>query len=317
MRELRVTLSQMRLTDLAVGTDGRNRTLLSPFASKTSRNQPSTSKFIFGPSCWLRSLIRPGVEQSLAYIDWSGQEYGIAAKLSADPMMMQDYQSGDPYLAFGKRIGFVPQDAIKHTHAREREMLKVACGLGAMYGAGPDTLASTLSVPRWQAQEWLRQHRELYATYWNWSEAVLNTAMLTNHLHTVFGWTLHVGPHTSPRTFRNFPMQANGAELMRLACCLATERDVLVCCPVHDALLIEAPTVEIDEAVATTQAAMNEASSIVLDGFVLRTDVKRVQYPDRYGDKRGEKMWARIIDLLAEAPGQRTSAPFGCAPVPL
>src|SRR5262249_62125589 len=50
IRELRHTLSQMRLNDLAVGADGRNRCLLSAFASKTGRDQPSNSKFIFGPS---------------------------------------------------------------------------------------------------------------------------------------------------------------------------------------------------------------------------------------------------------------------------
>ena len=60
LRELRHSLGEMRLfSDLAVGTDGRNRCLLSPFQSITGRNQPSNARFIFGPSCWLRSLIQP------------------------------------------------------------------------------------------------------------------------------------------------------------------------------------------------------------------------------------------------------------------
>ena len=59
LRELRTSLSKMRLKELAVGSDGRNRCILSAFRAKTSRNQPSTSKFIFGPSAWLRGLIRP------------------------------------------------------------------------------------------------------------------------------------------------------------------------------------------------------------------------------------------------------------------
>ena len=57
LRELRSSLSEMRLADLAVGRDdGRNRTLLSPFRARSGRNQPSNSKFIFGPSVWLRGL---------------------------------------------------------------------------------------------------------------------------------------------------------------------------------------------------------------------------------------------------------------------
>ena len=39
LRELRYSLSALRLNSLAVGTDNRNRTLLSPFGSKTGRNQ--------------------------------------------------------------------------------------------------------------------------------------------------------------------------------------------------------------------------------------------------------------------------------------
>ena len=46
LRELRHALSQMRLSELQVGADGRNRCLLSAFRAKTSRNQPSNKKFI-------------------------------------------------------------------------------------------------------------------------------------------------------------------------------------------------------------------------------------------------------------------------------
>jgi hypothetical protein len=44
------------------------------------------------------------------------------------------------------------------------------------------------------------------------------------------------------------------AEMLRIACCLATERGVSVCAPVHDALVIEAPVDQIDDAVTTTRA---------------------------------------------------------------
>ena len=59
LRELRHALSDLRLNDLSVGDDGRNRTPLWAFGSKTGRNQPSNSKYIFGPSVWLRGLIKP------------------------------------------------------------------------------------------------------------------------------------------------------------------------------------------------------------------------------------------------------------------
>ena len=59
LHELRHTLGEMRLEKLAV-SDGRNRTLLSPFSTLTGRNAPSNTEFIFGPATWIRSLIKPG-----------------------------------------------------------------------------------------------------------------------------------------------------------------------------------------------------------------------------------------------------------------
>jgi len=89
LRELRHALGELRLEDLAVGSDGRNRCLLSPFRARTGRNQPSNSKFIFGPATWLRSLIRPDPGMALAYVDFSSQEMGIAAALSGDPALLE------------------------------------------------------------------------------------------------------------------------------------------------------------------------------------------------------------------------------------
>ena len=59
LRELRSSLAELRLNDLAVGHDGRNRCLLWPFGARSSRNTPSATKFIFGSSVWLRGLVKP------------------------------------------------------------------------------------------------------------------------------------------------------------------------------------------------------------------------------------------------------------------
>ena len=124
LRELRHTLSQMRLSELAVGSDDRNRCLLSPFRARSGRNAPSNSKFIFGPSVWLRQLIRPVAGSALAYVDYSQQEFGIAAALSGDRRMQAAYSSGDPYLAFAKQTGAVLSDATKATHGSIRDLVQ-------------------------------------------------------------------------------------------------------------------------------------------------------------------------------------------------
>jgi hypothetical protein len=95
-------------------------------------------------------------------------------------------------------------------------------------------------------------------------------------------------------------MQANGAEMLRLACCLATESGITVCAPVHDALLVMAPIERIGEVVAATQKAMADASKIVLDGFELRSEAKIFAHPDRFTDPRGASMWAKVWEVIEE-----------------
>ncbi len=307
IRELRVSLSQMRLADLAVGSDGRNRCLMSAFRSKTGRNQPSNSKSIFGPSAWIRGLIQPGPGNGVAYIDWSQQEFGIAAALSGDSAMLRAYESGDPYLAFAKQAGAAPHDATKATHGSVREQYK-ACVLAVQYGMGAESLALRIGRPVAAARELLRKHRRTYARFWIWSEAAVDHAMLRGSLHTVFGWTVHTGPNVNARSLANFPMQANGAEMLRLACIHTTEAGIRVCLPVHDALLIEAPLDKLDDTVCQTQELMAQASADVLDGFELRTDAEVVSHPDRYMDGRGIRMWDTIQRILRDLCGPMGTA---------
>lgn len=301
LHELRHALSELKLEDLQVGSDGRNRTMLRPFASRSGRNQPSNTKFIFGPSVWLRSLIKPSPGRSVAYIDWSQQELGIAAALSRDPAMAQAYASGDPYLEFARMAGAVPPSATKHTHSHERALFK-QCMLATQYGQREHGLAMKLNKPVAQARNLLRQHAETFSTFWRWSQQQVDTGMLTGSLQTVFGWKIHTVGGDNPRSLANFPMQANGAEMMRLACSMTTEAGITVCCPVHDAILIEADTANIERDVARTQEIMREAARIVLDGFTLQSDAKVVSWPDRYVDEeRGRVMWNKVLHLTTEA----------------
>src|SRR5262249_32533419 len=152
-----------------------------------------------------------------------------------------------------------------------------------------------------RARELLQLHRETYRVFWAWSDQMLDYAMLTGSIHTVFGWRVQVPADANSRSLRNFPMQANGAEMLRLACCLATERGVDVCAPVHDAVLITAPLDRLDQDIATMLDAMREASRIVLGGFELGTDSAVVRYPDRYMDERGNAMWGTVMELLDKA----------------
>ena len=60
-------------------------------------------------------------------------------------------------------------------------------------------------------------------------------------------------------------MQATGADILRIACILATRHGIKLLAPVHDAVLIEAPIERIEADVALMQEIMRRASRIVLN----------------------------------------------------
>ena len=309
LRELRTSLGQMRLfSELAIGPDGRNRTSIAPFRARTGRNQPSNAKFIFGPSRWLRSLIRPEPGMAVAYLDFISQEIAVGAALSGDAAMLEAYSSGDFYLSFAKQAGAVPADATKATHGEARSLFKAAA-LAVMYGMGPESLAQKIGKPTATAADLLTLHRRTYPAFWKWSQAAVDRATLMGRIQTVFGWPLRIGPSTdplrpaaNPRALSNFPVQGNAAEMLRLACCLLTERGVGLCAPVHDAVMVEGPADQIEDVVAQTRAAMAEASRVVLRGFEIGADAKIVRWPDRYVDDAGAGFWETVMRLAGPAP---------------
>jgi DNA polymerase I len=259
----------------------------------------SNSKFIFGPATWMRFLIKPPEDFGLAYIDFASQEIGIAAALSGDELMARGYAEGDPYIAFAKAAKLVPQEATKHTPKPIRDRCKSVV-LGVNYGMGPEALASQAGITPAEAKELLRLHKDTYRTFWRWSENIVSSAMLTGEMKTVFGWRRSVGREPNPRSLMNFPMQAGGAEMMRIAAIAATEAGIQVCAPVHDAFLIAAPLDRLDADVAKMRDVMSKAGRAVTGGLDIRTDAEVVRFPDRYMDERGKAMWEKVVGLLGK-----------------
>jgi hypothetical protein len=98
-------------------------------------------------------------------------------------------------------------------------------------------------------------------------------------------------------------MLATGAEMMRIAACLATERGLHICCPVHDAFLLIAPLDRLEADARALHAAMAEASRIVLGGFELRSDVHYTRWPERFRDEGDPAVcatWDMVMALLDE-----------------
>ena len=266
---------------------------------------------------------------AVAYIDYSSMEFLLAASLSDKHCgsvnnMLDMYNSGDPYLAFAQRVGAIPHDIttamIKRpeehvTHNLTLEQLEhygfirdkyKQMLLATQYHISSEALAGRLGVSVLEAHEMLSQHYDLFAQYWAWSDDWVQHALQSGLMQTALGWTCRTGiTEFNDRSMCNWPIQAAGADILRIACIMAVRHGIKLLAPVHDAVLIEAPIDRIEADVALMQEIMRRASRIVLNvdasgTHELRTDYKIVRYPDRYSDKRGAKIFADVVDLLEQ-----------------
>jgi hypothetical protein len=140
LRELKHALSDMRLNDLAVGRDNRNRAYLAPFGTRSGRNAPSSSRFVFGSSVWLRGLIKAPPGHAITIFDWSQQEFAIAAVHSKDRAMIAASESGDCYFAFGQQAGAIPADADPEDKAFRA--IRGICGYRSVGMQAPPSMAA-------------------------------------------------------------------------------------------------------------------------------------------------------------------------------
>jgi hypothetical protein len=303
LRELRYSLSKLRLNDLQVGSDGRNRTLLGAYGTKTGRNAPSNSRYVFGPAKWLRFLIAPPPGQVLIHRDYCQQEVRIAAIISGDKELLAACESGDVYLGIATQLGFVSESMSAAELKAVRTLFKTVV-LGIQYGLGAWSLAIRTGISLYEASEILARLRARFRVFEDWTRRVADRAGLDLEITTPLGWVMQCPPHINPRTVRNFPIQSTGAEILHVACVLAERRGFRLVAPVHDALLAEAAASEATDVSAALDRVMREAAAVVLRGYELPTDVQMVEAGRRYFDERGEAMWNTVNKLVARREEQ-------------
>jgi len=303
LRELRYSISKLRLNDLQVGSDGRNRTLLGAYGTKTARNAPSNSKFVFGPAKWIRFLITPPPGSVLIHRDYCQQEVRIAAVLSGDTALLEACESGDVYLGIASQLGFVSASMSPAELKAVRTLFKTVV-LGIQYGLGSFSLAVRAGISLYEASEILARVRARFRAFESYTQRVADHAGLQLEIATPLGWIMQCPPSINPRTVRNFPIRSTGSEILHVACVLAERRGISIVAPVHDAVMVEAPAEQATDVSAALDRVMRDAAVVVLRGYELPTDVKMVAAGRRYFDERGEAMWNTVNKLIIKREEQ-------------
>jgi DNA polymerase I len=259
----------------------------------------------------MRSFMKPPPGMAFAQIDVGAEEIGIAAALSRDPLLMADYRSGDPYRQFAAAaLGILDPTE------QQRQVYKAAV-LGRIYGLGASSLARNLGISKAQAEQIVEQMAARYPVLTAWLARVTTKAAHCVPIICALGWSLTAtGQPGEERTFLNFPMQANGAELMRLVITRAGAAGLRLIGCAHDSFMIEDTIDRIEDSVTQMQEIMRQASRDLFGDFELRADCKLdrdiVRYPDRFVDKReredGMRHWNRLLELIAEEEDEQSAS---------
>jgi DNA polymerase-1 len=300
LHALRDSLGVIVRAKLPIGRDGRNRPSLFPFCTATGRN--AHSKSLFNTHASMRSLMVYDHDVMGVYFDWRTQEVGVAAALSGDQALMDAYRNGDVYHALALACGLTNDPDPKSWKANYPEMRQrmKALQLGINYGMGVPSLAKGLDRHPFVASTIIERHRETYPRFWEWRDDLAQAAMLKRKMETVFGWPLYLSSSPNKKALYNFPMQGNGAEMLRLAAWRMCEADTVPNMLIHDGVLIEARN---EDEITQTIDIMKAAGRDVCGGFEIGVDIdQRLERGARYRDKRpvAKKMWATVMGTLQE-----------------
>ncbi len=234
--------SEKKFSDF-VGADGRVRPYFNIYGAQSSRSQPGSVGFIPLKSHWMRNFIEPQGNMAIVELDYSSQEFLIAAIVAEDKAMIEAYQSGDVYLAFAKTAGLVPPDATKSSHKKTRDLCK-SFVLGISYEMGAPSLAAKMSadtgevVTETKAQEYIDLFRSVYSDYAYFKKYTCENYECGSSIELMDGWIMW-GDNDNRRSVLNMPIQGTGAVIMREAVKLCHERGINIIFTHHDALFAE------------------------------------------------------------------------------
>ena len=174
--------------------------------------------------------------------------------------------------------------------ARTRDQLRHGRAIAGQGFEQPPLIASNI----------IEKHRRVYPRFWQWRDDMVNTAMIRRGNEVTIDWPVRISTSPNKRTLLNFPMQSDGAEMLRLAAWRMCEASIVPCMLIDDGILLEARDTE---QVEHAKEIMRDAGRMVCGGVEIGVDTdQELVNGARYRDKRpvAVKMWNTMMRTLQE-----------------
>ena len=220
-----------------------------------------------------QAFIAPKGYQIVA-VDYSQIELRIMAHLSADPGLMNAFNAGeDVHRETAAEVFAIAPDQVTTDQRRSAK----AINFGLIYGMSAFGLAKQLGVERRVAQEYVNLYFQRYQGVKNYMDETRELARQQGYVETVFGRRLYLPDIKSKnaqvrqyaeRTAINAPMQGTAADIIKRAMINVHEwmqqqqPDLKMIMQVHDELVFEIKTPEVDDLLVKIESCMSSAAEL-------------------------------------------------------
>jgi DNA polymerase-1 len=215
--------------------------------------------FVAPPGCLLISA------------DYSQIELRILAHLSQDPVLVDAFRRGqDIHQRTAMEIFGVNEAEVTSEQRRRAK----AVNFGILYGQGDSALGKSLGIPRSEAGAFIATYFERLAGVRTFMATTLESARSSQSVHTLLGRRRLIADINdrnrarrlaAERVAMNTPIQGSAADLLKLAM-LKLNTPVTpgtrMLLTVHDELVFECPTQEVEDAKSRIRAAMQDVLTL-------------------------------------------------------
>lgn len=264
-----------------IGPDGRIHSTFQQTVTATGRlssTQPNLQNIPIRdePGRFLRRAFVAAPGCRLVAADYSQIELRVLAHYSGDPALREAFQQGqDVHARTASEIFGVPLEQVS---AEQRRVAK-AVNFGLAYGQTDFGLARTLRIDRADAKRFMERYFERYPGVRRYMEETVRRARETGEVTTLLGRrrplpeirhrVYHIRQNAE-RAAINTPIQGTAADIMKLAM-IRVHRQLeaqglrsRIVLQVHDELVVEAPTDEVQEVAALLRREMESAFTLAV-----------------------------------------------------
>ena len=211
---------------------------------------------------------------TLLAADYSQIELRIMAHLSQDPGLLKAFAAGeDIHRHTAAEIFGVELEQVSNDQRRSAK----AINFGLIYGMSAHGLSKQLGIERHQAADYMTTYFDRYPGVKSYMNDTRDQAKLDGYVETLFGRRLHLPEINSSngmrrqyaeRTAINAPMQGTAADIIKQAMIdihawlIESNSEIRMIMQVHDELVFEVPTGQIEAAKTKIENYMMQAAKL-------------------------------------------------------